>query len=99
MNSLLHGEPISEVEVTNISGFGFWLLVRGKEMFLPYEDFPWFREQSVSAICHVVEPRIGVFHWPDLDIDLTEAMIEAPDRYPNVAIVRDLSPEKEPSES
>ncbi len=33
----------SEVEVTNISRHGFWLLVRGKELFLPYKDFPWFQ--------------------------------------------------------
>jgi hypothetical protein len=74
-------------EVTNISGFGLWLLVRDREYFLSYDDFPWFREQPVGAIAKVEEPRPGHFYWPELDIDLTEAMIECPDKYPEVARV------------
>jgi hypothetical protein len=34
--------PTVEVEVTNISAHGLWLLSRDKELFLSYEDFPWF---------------------------------------------------------
>ena len=37
------------VEVTNISGHGIWLLTGGRELFLPYRDFPWFKEQTVAA--------------------------------------------------
>jgi hypothetical protein len=29
-----------EVEVTNISPHGFWLLLDGRELFLPFADFP-----------------------------------------------------------
>ncbi len=85
MSSVQHGLPTSDLEVTNISAFGFWLLVRDKELFLPYEDFPWFRDQPVRAICQVEELRPGHFHWPELDVDLTEAMIESPADYPNIA--------------
>ena len=38
------GQNISEVEVTNISVHGVWLLVRDKELFMSYEDFPWFKD-------------------------------------------------------
>jgi hypothetical protein len=30
----------------------------------------------------VEEPRRGHFFWPDLDVDLTEEIIEHPERFP-----------------
>jgi len=57
-------------------------LARDKELFLPYEDFPWFKDQPVKAILNVQEPSIGHFFWPDIDVDLTEEMIEHPERFP-----------------
>jgi hypothetical protein len=76
------GKNHSEVEVTNISAHGVWLLVRGRELFMPYADFPWFRDQPVKAIVKVEEPSPGHFHWPEIDVDLTVDMIEHPERFP-----------------
>jgi len=42
------GTDISAVEVTNISQHGFWLLLENEELFLPFAEFPWFREASVG---------------------------------------------------
>ena len=44
MNSEQLGTIASDVEVTNISTHGIWLLVDEREFFLSYEDFPWFKE-------------------------------------------------------
>jgi hypothetical protein len=85
MSSQLLGENTSAIEVTNISAHGFWLLFNGKELFLSYESFPWFKDQTVKAIAHVIEQSPGHFYWPDLDIDLTEEIIEHPERYPLIA--------------
>jgi hypothetical protein len=85
MNSLTLGNVTSGIEVTNISIHGIWTLVNDKEYFLSFEDFPWFREQPISAIFNVVEVSPGHFYWPDLDIDLTEEIIEHPERFPLVA--------------
>lgn len=82
MSSSGPGKSISEVEVTNISAHGVWLLVRDRELFLSYETFPWFRDQPVKSIVSVEEQSPGHFHWPDIDIDLTEEMIEHPERFP-----------------
>jgi len=73
------------VEVTHISGHGVWLLVGQRELFMPFEQFPWFRDQPVRAILNVEQPRPGHFHWPEIDVDLTEQMIEHPERFPNVS--------------
>jgi len=70
------------VEVTHISGNGVWMLVGDKEMFMSYDDFPWFKEAPVGKILNVEEPFPGHFYWPDLDIDLTNEIIEHPERFP-----------------
>lgn len=82
MNSLAHGNNTSAIEVTNISAHGIWILAHDKELFMSYEDFPWFKDQTVNTILNVEEPSNGHFYWPDLDIDLTVEIIENPDRFP-----------------
>ncbi len=84
MNSFLHGDTTSEVEVevTNISAHGIWLWAHGKEYFLPYAEFPWFQDQTVRAILNVQEVAPGHFYWPDLDVDLSIEIIEHPERFP-----------------
>ena len=76
------GKNITAAEVTHISRHGIWLLAGEKEFFLSYEDFPWFKNASVEKILNVQEPHPGHFHWPDLDIDLSEQIIENPEKYP-----------------
>lgn len=82
MNSLALGNSISDVEITNISAHGVWLLAHGKELFMAYDDFPWFKAQTIDAIVNVEEPSPGHFYWPDLDVDLTQDIIEHPERFP-----------------
>lgn len=82
MKSATHGASTSDVEVTNISAHGFWLWVGGKEHFLPYTDFPWFKNATVADILNVECHRTSHLHWPTLDVDLTLDMIENPRAYP-----------------
>lgn len=69
-------------EVTNISKHGFWLLLDYRELFLPFEEFPWFEKASVGAILNVERPHPHHLHWPELDVDLAVESIEHPERYP-----------------
>jgi hypothetical protein len=78
----MHGASISEVEVTNISKHGFWLLIDGRELFLPFQEFPWFRQATIEAILRLERPAPGHLHWPDLDVDLAVDSIEHPELYP-----------------
>jgi hypothetical protein len=61
---------------------GFGSLPGDKEMCMPYEKFPWFKEASVGKILNVEEPFPGHFYWPDPDVDLTVEIIEHPERFP-----------------
>jgi hypothetical protein len=56
--------------------------VAGKEYFLPYTDFPWFKNAKVSDILSVERHTDEHLHWPALDVDLTLDMIENPRAYP-----------------
>nr|VFJ95969.1 MAG: Protein of unknown function (DUF2442) [Candidatus Kentron sp. LFY] len=82
VNASMPGKNTSAVKVTNISAHGFWLLAGDEELFLPYEEFPWFRKTTIDAILHVEEPAPGHYHWPDLDVDPTREIIRHPERFP-----------------
>ncbi len=82
MKSSALGSFTSAVEVSHISSNGLWLLARDKELFLPYNDFPWFKDRTVAEILQVEEPTPGHFYWPHLDVDLTLEIIENPQRFP-----------------
>ena len=82
MNSQALGKSTLMVEVTNISSHGIWLLTREKELFIPYKEFPWFKDAPIGKILNVEEPTPGHFYWPDLDVDLGIESIEHPERFP-----------------
>ena len=71
MKSPTLGLSISDVEVTNIDSHGFWILISAKEYFIPYDEFPWFKEAKVADILNVELLHESHLHWPSLDVDLT----------------------------
>lgn len=87
MTSATLGVSTSPVEVTNISQHGFWLLLQEEELFLPFSEFPWFREAPVGKILHVEHPSPNHLYWPELDIDLAVESIRHPERFPLVSQV------------
>jgi hypothetical protein len=54
-------------------------------MFVPFKQFPWFRDASIGALTNVQLPSAHHLYWPDLDIDLAVESIEHPERYPLVS--------------
>ena len=82
MTSQAPGKNTLAVEVTNISSHGIWLLTGDKELFMPYDEFPWFKDIPVGKIINVEEPTPGHFYWPELDVDLGIESIEHPERFP-----------------
>ena len=76
------GINTSEVDVLNVTLSGIWLYVRGKEYFLSYESFPWFKNASISQIHNVELYHNHYLRWKKLDIDLELESLENLDRYP-----------------
>ena len=77
---LQHGRHILETEVTNISTHGLWILTGKKELFLSYEQFPWFKDKTVKEITNVESFGENHLYWDELDIDLSAKNV--PNRPP-----------------
>jgi uncharacterized protein DUF2442 len=88
MKSVAPGPSTSLVEVTNVSSHGFWLFIGDRELFVPFRDFPWFKDASISEITSVQLPSPHHLYWPDLDVDLAVDSIEHPEKYPLVSKAR-----------
>jgi hypothetical protein len=88
MSSGAPGTTTSEVEVTNVSTHGFWLLIRDEEVFVPFSEFPWFREAPVGKLLKVELQSPYHLYWPELDIDLAVDSLFHPDRFPLVSRMR-----------
>lgn len=85
MTSATLGSSTSAVEVANVSKHGFWLLIDDQEVFLPFEDFPWFREAPIGKLLNVERPSSHHLYWPDLDIDLAVDSLFHPEQFPLVS--------------
>ena len=85
MKSARRGRRTSKVEVTSVSAQGFRLLLAGRELFVPFAGFPWFRDASIGRILAVEQPSVNHLYWPQLDVDLAVESIEHPERYPLVS--------------
>src|SRR5213594_347727 len=77
--------PISEVEVTNISSHGCWLLMGARERCVPFKECPWFKDARISELTRVELPSPHHLYWPDLDVDLAVESIDHPERFPLVS--------------
>jgi hypothetical protein len=85
MKSAALGKRTSAVEVLNISKHGFWLLLADEEYFVPFKEFPWFKEASVAEILKVQWPGPNHLYWPDLDVDLAVESIRQPEKFPLIS--------------
>jgi hypothetical protein len=79
------GASTLEVEITNVSKHGFWLLLGEEELFVPFSEFPWFKDASVAKLTNVEDPHPHHLYGPDLDVDLAVDSIRHPERFPLVA--------------
>lgn len=77
-----HGESISAAEISHINSHGLWLSVNNTEYFLPYDEYPWFKDAKVKDILNVTLLHGHHLNWPDLDIDLEIDTLENPQSYP-----------------
>lgn len=78
------GKDASAVEIVNISPFGVWIYVDGREHFMDYDRYPWFREAKVGEIINVRRVNVDHLYWPELDVDLSIDALETPSSHPLV---------------
>ncbi len=79
------GVSTSEIEVSLVSSKGFWLLLEDEELFVPYSDFPWFKQATVEQITTVERLSSDHLYWPLIDVDLAVASIRDPASFPLIS--------------
>ncbi len=79
---------ISTPEVTDVSPHGLWLRLDEREIFLSFQQFPWFADATVAQLSNLERPLPHHLFWPDLDVDLHVESIDQPAAYPLVSAVR-----------
>ena len=85
MRSALRGKTISAAEVTNVSKHGFWIFVDDREVFAPFDLFPWFEKASIADILAVERQGPDHLFWPALDVDLAISSLDHPESFPLVS--------------
>lgn len=65
-----------------INARGILLYVGGREYYLSYERFPWFKDAKVSDVLNVSMPDSESLRWEAIDVDLELDSIKHPERYP-----------------
>jgi hypothetical protein len=82
MNLKKRGKHIYASEVTAVGRDGFWFISHDKEYFVPFSNYPVFRQATVEQIYCMEEIAPGQLRWESLDADIELAALESPERYP-----------------
>ena len=77
-------QGIKSVEVRSIRKRGVWIMVGGKEYFLPYSEYPRFKKAKIAEIYNVKLVNNLHLYWPALDVDLEVSSLANPEKYPLV---------------
>jgi hypothetical protein len=88
MKFAVRGKITSNVEVSNVSPGGFWLLLGERELFVSFKHFPWFLDATIRQIADVQRPTPHHLYWPELDIDLAVESLEHPEQFPLMSTTR-----------
>ena len=72
----------TRVEVVHVSKHGFWVSVDDEELFLSFEQYPWFETATVASGFNVELMHGFHLRWPDLDVDLELDSLRHPENYP-----------------
>lgn len=75
----------SDVEVSVASSKGFWILLQKEEIFVPFQEFPWFKQATIEQMATVEHPASDHLYWPLLDVDLSIESIRHPEKFPLLA--------------
>lgn len=82
MNSSNSGISTLDCRVTDINGLGLFVLVQGKEYFIPFREYPRLLHSKVSELTNVIFLPPYQLRWEDLDVDIEIQALEQPENFP-----------------
>lgn len=80
-----HGKNISNVEISAVTTNGLWIFVKGREYFLPFDEFPWFEKATIEDIMKVELFHGHHLYWKELDVDLDLNTLNNLEQHPLIS--------------
>jgi len=71
----------SECSITSINDLGLWILIEDKEFFIPFSDYPGFKDSSVNQILNIQFFPPSQLHWIDIDMDIELPSLAHPESF------------------
>jgi hypothetical protein len=84
MDSTKSGISTSDCNISGINDLGFWVLVENMEYFIPFSDYPGFKDSSVNQILKISFLPPSQLHWQELDMDIELSALRQPELFPLV---------------
>jgi len=69
-------------KVTNINSIGFYVLIDNKEYFIPFEEYPVFKNIPVHDIFEITLLSPEQLRWEKYDIDIELSALKSPEQFP-----------------
>jgi len=85
MKSSTNGKTTLGVEIAHIDMHGVWVAIGLTEYFMPFTEYPWFKNANISQIMNVQLLSQNHLYWPQLDVDLDVDCLENPQQYPLIS--------------
>lgn len=82
MNLSVTGKNISDNSaITAITNIGFFILIKDKEYFVPFSEYPLFRKATIEIIYNYKMLSPKQIYWEALDCDIELEALEKPDQF------------------
>ena len=82
MDSSKSGIITSVCSVSGINDLGIWVLVEDIEYFIPFAEYPGFRDSSVSQLLNFRFSPPSQLRWEEIDMDIELEALALPDSFP-----------------
>ncbi|MDP4266956.1 MAG: DUF2442 domain-containing protein [Bacteroidota bacterium] len=78
----MNGTDISACNVTNITSVGFWILIDNQEYFVPFAEYPFFKNATINDILNLKMISPKQLFWEKLDCDIELDALQNPESFP-----------------
>ena len=67
--------------ITDITNLGFWILIDQTEYFVPFQDYPAFKNATLDQIFNFETLSPKQLYWRSLDCDIETDALENPHHF------------------
>ena len=81
MISSKSGTDILDCNITSINDLGIWILIEDKEYFIPFSEYPGFKNASLNQVFNVRFLPPSQLYWEEIDVDIELKALVQPESF------------------